>query len=295
LLPFPYPPPFLIVVTPVALAPFTWAFVAWVAVTCLLYTIAAKRYAPWPYTLANPPALVDLLIGQTGFLTGGIFLIGLALLPTAPFAAGALLGLLLIKPQLAFLLPVAMLAGRQWRAVAGAILSSTLALIAAFLLFGPEAYRGFFAILPTYVGYMRHNSWNWVELASPFAFLRYVGVAPAAALAVQTLLAAAAAAATFVAWWRNWEEKVAILAAATLLMSPYLLTYDALLLIIPAGYFIARKQWWAVAMLWFLCALPVLHFYSLYEGPNTIPIAALLSIVTLVRVRINAHSRGQFA
>jgi hypothetical protein len=55
--------------------------------------------------LANPPALVDLMIGQTGFLTTGIYLFGLTLLPSSPFAAGAILGLLLIKPQLALLLP----------------------------------------------------------------------------------------------------------------------------------------------------------------------------------------------
>jgi hypothetical protein len=102
------------------------------------------------------------------------------------------------------------------------------------VLFGIDAYRGFLEILPHYVGYMRQGSWNWVELASPFAFLRYVGVGAPAALIAQAFIAAGATAITFIAWWRIWEEKVGILAAATLLMSPYLLTYDALLLIVPA-------------------------------------------------------------
>ena len=295
LLPFPYPPPFLMIVTPFALAPFGWAFVAWIAITSVFYVLSAKRFLPWPYALANPPALVDFLIGQTGFLTGGLFLIGLGLLSAAPFTAGAILGLMLIKPQLAVLLPVAMLAGREWRAILGAILSSSIALAAAFLLFGPDAYRGFVEILPHYVGYIRHNSWNWVELASPFAFLRYVGVAPAAALTLHMLIAATAAAATFIVWWRNWEEKFAVLAAATLLMSPYLLTYDALLLIIPVGFFIERKCWWAIATIWLLCALPVIHFYGLYDGPNPIPVAALLSIALLARHHLNRNFRGQFA
>ena len=199
LLPFPYPPPFLMIVAPFALAPFGWAFVAWVVSTCIFYAASAKRFAAWPYALANPPALVDFLIGQTGFLTGGIILLGLGLLQSAPFAAGAILGLLLIKPQLAVLLPVAMLAGREWRAIAGAMLSFFAMIAAGLLLFGLEAYRGFLEILPHYVGYMRHNSWNWGELASPFALLRYFGVAPAAALAAQAVVAAAAALLTLAA------------------------------------------------------------------------------------------------
>jgi hypothetical protein len=80
-----------------------------------------------------------------------------------------------------------------------------------------------------------------------------------------------------VAWLQNWSEKVGILAAASLLISPYLLTYDALLLIIPAAYLIKRRHWWALLLLWSLCALPVLHFYDLYQGPNTIPLAALFA------------------
>jgi hypothetical protein len=285
LLPFPYPPPFLILVTPFALIPFRWAFVAWVAITAAFYAVTARRFAALPYAFANPPVLVDFMIGQTGFLTTGILLGGLALLPNAPFAGGAMLGLLLIKPQLAALLPIALIAGREWRAIAGGAASFTLAVVAAFLLYGMDSYRGFFAILPHYVGYMQHNSWNWVELASPFAFLRYVGVPAAPALVAQTVIALCAALATAVAWARGWPEKIAILSAATLLISPYLLTYDALLLIVPAAWFIKQKRWLLVGLLWLLCALPVVHFYWLYEGPNTIPLAAIASLWVLCRNR----------
>jgi hypothetical protein len=278
LLPFPYPPPFLMVVTPFAALPFSTAFAAWVVLTCAFYWLSAKRFAPWPYAIANPPALVDFLIGQTGFLTTGLFLFGLTLLPSAPFAAGAILGMLVIKPQLALLLPVAMLAGREWRAIAGAVISSTVMLLAGLVLFGFDAYRGFFEILPHYVEYMRNNRWNWVEFASAFAFLRFIGVPAAVAFTIQIIISVIAASVTAIAWFRRWDERVAILAAASLLVSPYLLIYDALLLIIPAGYWIAHKQWWPVGIVWLLCALPVMHFYDLYEGPNTIPLAALFSV-----------------
>jgi hypothetical protein len=291
LLPFPYPPPFLIFVTPFALIPFRWAFVAWIAMTAAFYAATSKRFAPLAYSFANPPVLVDFMIGQTGFLTTGIFLGGLALLPCAPFAGGAVLGLLVIKPQLAALLPIALIAGREWRAIAGGVVTVIVAFALAVALFGIASYQGFFEILPHYVGYMRHNSWNWVELASPFAFLRYIRVPPGPALIVQTGIAVCAALVTAVAWARAWPEKVSILAAASLLISPYLLTYDALLLIVPAAWFIEQKRWWLVALLWLLCALPVVHFYWLYEGPNTIPLAAIISIAVLTA----AHFKRQTA
>jgi alpha-1,2-mannosyltransferase len=278
LLPFPYPPPFLIIVTPFALLPFTWAFVAWVVITGSIYAWSSKRFAPLSFAFANPPALVDFMIGQTGFLTTGLFLFGLGLLSSAPFTAGAILGLLLVKPQLALLLPVAMLGGREWRAIAGAVMSSVGALLTGVFFFGIDAYRGFLEILPHYTGYMRHNSWNWVELASPFAFLRYININPAAALVAQSVIAAGATLVTYFAWSRRWPEKFAILAAASLLMSPYLLTYDTLLLIVPAAYFLELRRWWTVGLLWLLCALPVAHFFKLYEGPNTIPLAGLASV-----------------
>jgi hypothetical protein len=221
------------------------------------------------------------MIGQTGLLVGGLFILGVTLLSTAPLAAGAILGLLVLKPQLALMLPVATIAGAKWKVIAGALLSSMAVLIAGLLLFGRESYEGFFALLPHYAGFIRNSSWNWVELASPFAFARYIGIAQSPALIIHGIVAIAAAGLTWIAWSRDWEEKTPILAAASLLASPYLLTYDAILLIIPAGLLLRQQRFWSVALLWILCALPVVHFYGLYEGPNTIPVAAILSL-TLV-------------
>jgi hypothetical protein len=218
------------------------------------------------------------MIGQTGLLVGGIFILGIALLPTAPFGAGAILGLLVLKPQLAMMLPVATIAGGRWKVIAGALLSSITVSIAGLLMFGRESYEAFFTLLPHYAEFIRNSSWDWIELASPFAFARDVGISQAPALAIHTIVAIAAAGLTWIAWSRDWEEKIPIVAAASLLASPYLLTYDAVLLIVPAGYLLARRRFWCVGLLWLLCALPVVHFYGLYEGPNTIPLAAILSL-----------------
>ena len=154
LMPFPYPPPFLLIVTAFAFPTFPVAFALWDIVTGALYALAGRRIAPLPYILANPPVLVAAMIGQSSLLTSAILIFGLSLVGAAPFAAGTILGLLIIKPQLALMLPVAMLAGRQWRVIAGAILSSTTALLLALIVFGSDSYRGFFENLPNNVKIM---------------------------------------------------------------------------------------------------------------------------------------------
>jgi hypothetical protein len=287
-MPFPYPPPFLLLVTPFALASFPVAFALWDVVMGVFYAVAGRRVAPLPYVLANPPVLPAAMIGQSSLLTGGILIFGLTLVGTAPFAAGAVLGLMIIKPQLALMLPVAMLAGRQWRVIGGAVVSSSLALLVALVVLGIDSYAGFFAILPTYVAYMREARWDWGELASAFAFLRYFGVGSSAALIVQAVIALAAAAITAIAWARDWKEKVPVLAAATLLATPYLFTYDAVLLLIPAGVLIREGRLWSLTLLWVLTGLPVLTGYDLYSGPNTIPLACILSIVLMIAPRFSA-------
>ena len=94
-------------------------------------------------------------------------------------------------------------------------------------------------------------------------------------------IAAGAAILVWLAWSRDWEQKIPILAAATMLGSPYLLAYDATLMIAPAGYFVARQRYWVVGLIGLLCALPVLFVWGAYHGPNTIGIAAAVSLAAL--------------
>jgi hypothetical protein len=281
LMPFPYPPPFLALMAPLAILPFALAFIVWVLLTGGLYAASARRLAPLPYVLANPSVLVDAMIGQTGLLAGALIIAGAIALAETPFAGGVLFGLMIFKPQLAVMLPVALLAGRQWRAIAGAALSSISLVLLGLILFGPSAYAGFFHMLSHYAGYLRQARWNWIELASPFAFARYFGVPQSISLGIQLICAFAAASLTWAAWWQNWQTKIPILACATLLASPYLFTYDAVLMIVPAACFLAERRYWLAGFLWLLCALPVAHFFDLYQGPNTIPLAAGGSLILL--------------
>lgn len=282
LLPFAYPPPFLAVVTPFALLPFGLAFFAWLGATVAVYVWAVRRIVPLHYAFAIPAGYINLLIGQTGFLMAGIFIAGTLLIETSPWLAGAILGLMLFKPQLALLLPVAMLAGRQWRVIGGAIMSVCVLLLIGLSLGGWGSYHAFLAMLPLHVGFVRAGRLPWSELASVFALGRAFGLSEGSALLVHSIVALVAAAVTARAWWRHSDNRVAILAAASLLISPYVWTYDAVLLVVPLGWMIARgRHHYAVAAAWLCALVPIVNYYSPVEGPNLTSVAALICLWAL--------------
>ena len=288
LLPFPYPPPFLLLLVPFGLPSFAIAFASWLLLTGGLYVAAVRRTAPLPYSLAHPAALANILIGQNGFLTASLFIGGTTLLERRPFLGGLTLGLMVIKPQLALLLPLIVFAARMWSAMAGAILSGCALSLLALAVLGPESFIGFWRILPVYTGAMAQNKWPWEELASPFAFLRWFEVPQDVALIVHGVIASTAAALVWWSWRRAIPQRVPILAAATMLVPPYIFTYDALLLVVPLAWFIRRQEHpGLVALLWMLCLLPVAGYFGFYAGPNTIPVAAIICLIVLWRQRLD--------
>ena len=278
LMPFPYPPPFLLFVTPFALLPVWASCAAWIAATAAIYFAAFRRIAPWPFTFAHAANFSNALIGQNGMLTSAMFAGGFELLERRPWLAGAILGLLVIKPQLAVLIPVALLAGRQWTAIMGAALSSLGLLAFAFLIFGEETYRAFFAIIGPQASLVDGRI-PWQKIASLFGALRTMGVPATPALAIHAAVAVAAGAATWLAWSRRLSTRIPIVAAASLLVSPYLFNHDSLLLMIPIGWLIVQQRRpWTVVLLWGISVLAVTGI-----GPNPTPLAAIIAIAVMWR------------
>ena len=121
---------------------------------------------------------------------------------------------------------------------------------------------------------------------SVFAFVRYFGIDQTIALTIHAIVALAAITLTWIAWSRDWEEQIPILAAATLLVPPYLLTYDALLMIVPIGFWVReRPRPHLAGLLWLLCFLPISLYFHMYRGPNTVCLAAILSLCVLTAGR----------
>ena len=278
LMPLAYPPPFLLLIAPFGLVTFGSAFAVWSIVTGGLYLVAAG--APRRAALACPPAAANALVGQNGFLTAAILLIGLRQLAQRPWLAGAIFGLMVIKPQLAMLLPFALMAGGHWKALMGAAASVICLIALAFIAFGFEVYQGFAHVLLRYSSLLQNGRWPWNELASSYAFARWSGAGHGVALSVHTVIALIAAGTVWAAWRKDWACKVPVLAAATLLISPYLFTYDAVLLAVPLAWLATRKSGWAMVV-WCLALVPLLRNVG-YPGPNAMPLAVTAALVAMI-------------
>ena len=232
--PFPYPPSFLPVVWPLGGFSYDTALAGFMAVTVGLYAlaVAAAGRPRLPLALLAvilPTSTVTLIAGQAGFLTGALLLGGMALLPTRQIAGGVLLGLLACKPQLGPLVPVALIAARQWRALAAGAATVLLTALATSAAFGWHIWADWLAYLPDYEAQFQRESGDLLPIMPTLtANLRMLGVAP-----VPTRLAQAAAAGLAALWvWRAYRGQgptprgLLVLASATLLATPHAFIYD---------------------------------------------------------------------
>lgn len=237
--PWIYPPGLLVVLLPFAPLGFLGSYLAFQAASAALFGVALRRAgaAGWAVAavLLCPAAAINVVSGQLAFLVGGLMLFGLELLERRAFCAGLVFGLLSVKPQFALLLPVALLAGGRWRAIAGAAVSAIGLAALSVALFGGQIWLDWAeaaraaadpASLWTQAGRMWGNS--------VFACAALLGVPLRLADLLQD--AAALAAAGCVAWaFRPGADRAGrapVLLAAALLAAPHTATYDLVLLLV---------------------------------------------------------------
>ncbi|MGI4733229.1 MAG: glycosyltransferase family 87 protein [Janthinobacterium lividum] len=231
-----YPPPFLLVASPLATLPYLVALALWLGGTLALATVAARAVLPGRGTvlavLAAPTTFLCLGHGQNAFLTASLLGGGLWLLDRRPFVAGLLLGCLIYKPQFALLLPVVLLAAGNGRAILGAACSSFALVAATVALWGWPVWQSFLDTLPlTRTVVIETGQTGWEKIVSAFAAARAWGAPLPVAYGVQggvTMLAIGGAALAT----RRATHRVrnAATCAAALLSTPYVLDYDLVIL-----------------------------------------------------------------
>ena len=240
-----YPPFFLIVAAALALLPYAWSLLLWMAVTLSAYLAVIRSIVPRGETmllaLAFPAVTVNLGHGQNGFLTAALLGGSLVLLDKRPVAAGVLIGLLAYKPQFGVLIPLALLAGAHCRALAGASVTVLLASVVTLLLFGPEVWQAFFASTGfTRTVVLETGNTGWEKIQSLFSAIRMWGGSIEAAYAGQAALALVLGAS--IAWlWHGRADsdlKAAALPCACLLATPYVLDYDFVVLAVAIAFFV---------------------------------------------------------
>ena len=240
--PFAYPPSLLLALPALSALPYLVALPLWLIVTFLPFAAVVRWAAPHPVTLwltlALPAAYLNVLHGQAGFLVAALFGGALVQLERRPVLAGVLLGVLTFKPQLGFLVPIALVAAGRWRAVAVAGATAIALMLASYAVFGAATWAAFLAGAEAARHHLETGELPWEKMHTVFAGARLIGVGVAGAYALQAAVSLAVAAAV----WRAWRGpadpalKSALLTAGAVLAAPYGFEYDLVLLALPIAW-----------------------------------------------------------
>lgn len=243
---FFYPPAYLLACAPAAFLPYEAALVVWLSATTAAMLATVRR---WLSTVHDAPVLLPLLAfpavwinlgnGQNAALTTAVFAGGCLLLPKRPWLAGALFGLLAVKPQLGLALPFLLALSGRWKTFLAAGLSAAGLSLAALPLVGTDGYLAFLHNAPLARATLEQGLVPPSSMVSLFAAVKVLGGGNGLAYAAQAVCAAATLG---VAAWlvrRHHPDAAAfcaLAASASLLVSPFLLDYDLLLAALPLGW-----------------------------------------------------------
>jgi hypothetical protein len=300
--PWLYPPTGLLLVVPLALLPYLGALALWLALpTVGLATVTGRlaqtRWAAWLMPFF-PGVAQCLIMGQNGILSTLLLAGGLLQLERRPALAGAFLGLLTYKPQLALLVGPALLVGQHYRALLATVASALALAGASWIVLGTSTWQAFIAAMPEISAVAAQNAAIWPLMVTPYGALRIAGAGMNAAYAVQGLISIGVL--LTVVWsWRSAAPlrlRGAILASAIPLATPYCLNYDLAVLVLPLAWLAgeARRTGWrhaAAAVFALVWLVPVIGWLLAGRtGVLPTPLVLLLLLALLCR-RVLEHKR----
>lgn len=269
-----YPPHLILLAMPLGVLPYKAAYVAFLIATGLFFVLAVRRFLAsnametpqaMVWALLVPFAMFQVLAGQNGFLFGGAMLFALALRRGSPMAAGFMLAILTMKPQLGLLFPLLLLAERNYAAIAWTIVFTLLLTGLSLLVLGAGPWIGFWQQTLPYQQYVA-TGWNGVFLRmmpTVFGACRAAGMPSDTALVAHLVVAAPVLLAALWGFVRESDafSRAAVLVLATFLLTPYAFTYDMGPVIVLAALSCLRAGRW-FNMTWILAlgvaSLPLL-------------------------------------
>ncbi|SDD59444.1 glycosyltransferase family 87 protein [Paraburkholderia lycopersici] len=281
ILPWVYPPTFLLFLYPVALLPYELSAWLFFGLTLVVFVVAINAIVPGRIStllaLAFPGVIITALSGQNGLLTASFMGFGLALLPRRPVWAGVALGLLCIKPHLAVLIPLALICSRSWKTLV--VTGATAVALSAISvgLFGVETLAAFVYSLREIQHMVIADNKLLPRIPTFFALARQLSMPVAAAYVLQAASACAAVASIVYVWSRPaaHELRAATLVCATLAFSPYLYDYDL--------------TWYGIVIAWY-GRFGLAHGFRRYEREGLI----LLGFGPLMGLLVVPHTHFQF-
>jgi hypothetical protein len=247
-----YPPSIFFLAAPFGQLSYLQALLLWTLLSgALFFAVARRRFADRRLLAAlmlSPAVVLCVISGQSSLVTAAMLIAIFAWLDSRPVAAGVLIGLLTLKPQLGILFPVLLVASGRWRAFVSAAITALALGAATALVFGPRVWIDFIAKgLPT----------NNIVLSDPeriatpfyptiFMNLRGIDLPYGAAMAIQLGFSAFAVGA--VAWAFRFRRDadpqwlMALFLACAVTAVPYMLSYDTLALTFAALLLLASGR-----------------------------------------------------
>lgn len=307
-----YPPSFYLVILPLALLPYILAYCAFMLSTLGAYVLVLRRIirgniAMW--CLAAFSGLwVNLINGQNAFLTAALCGAALLCVERRPVLAGLFIGLLAVKPHLALLFPVALIAIGAWRTFITAAVTVIAFMGISTATLGTAVLNEFLSSLGALRIFLESGSCPWTKMPSVFAFMRLLGTPVPGAYFVHCIVAMGAVIVVWRVWRRCQDPKLrsAALMTATFLVSPYVYYYDLAWLAFPIawlaldglykGWLRGEREMLVVAWLLPLLMYPIAIALSVQVGP--LVLGTLLWITfrrAAVRSTIGTMSNGGHA
>ena len=259
--PFISPPPLAWLVTPLLLLPFVAALVIWtlllLAALCWTWYLLAPagpsqgalqtdkwvRPAHLALLLGVFPVAFGVMVGQPGPLVAAAVATAWWLMRNdRPVWAGLVLSLIVLKPQLALLVPICLLVSGHPRTFGAWLVATLLIGLVALALLGPDGlarYRDVLAQTQT-------PAW---DITRRYSISGPLGLGPVLTVTQVVVVGVA----LFAAWRRRGEGPEIPMAAGivgSLLFTPYLGFQDFLMLIV-AGWLVLKSKttYWQIGLL----------------------------------------------
>jgi alpha-1,2-mannosyltransferase len=232
---YSYPPVSYPLAAAFALLPYWASLTAWVGATTALFVYACRAWWPkeaGPAWLAalTPAVVMNIWGGQYACLIGALFLLGFQWLDRHPRRAGIAFGLMLLKPHLAVLVPVALLFRRDWAALRWGAVTVAVLLAITIALFGAQSWIGLLFRTGPGLASMVDARGTFVAFlsTSTATAAMSLGMSWKAALLAQGLVATAAIGMVSIAAWKRTptRELAFLVATCTFLVLPYAFNYD---------------------------------------------------------------------
>ncbi len=299
-----YPPAFFLTILPLALLPYLAAYWTFILSTLGAYLFVWRRIirgsiAMW--CMAGFSGLwMNLLHGQNAFLTAALAAGALLCLDQQPILAGIFVGLLAIKPHLALLFPVALIAIGAWRSFVTAAVTALVFTAAGVAVLGTGTVKACWISLSYARSFLEKGILPWVKMPTVFALLRLLGTPVAVAYTIHAIIALGATSALWRVWrnCNNWPVRSAALMTATFLISPYVFDYDLAWLAFPIAWMALEglKHGWlrgereVLVAAWVLPMLmsPIANVTSVQIGPL---VGSALLYISVRRAAIHTNEK----